>query len=71
MADYVEARSKVNQMRTSHGYYSAVAMIPQSKGSGKEKGKSKGKGGKSKTKMRQNAKPPAAKARGHAAVGAQ
>ena len=29
MANYMEARSKVNQMRMSRGYYPVVAMIPE------------------------------------------
>ena len=72
MANYVEARSKVNQMRMSRGYYPVVAMIPENKGAGgKDKGKSKGKSSKGKTKARQAPKPPGAKSRGKAALGAQ
>ena len=32
MANYVEARSKLNQLRVSRGYYPVVAMIPDQKG---------------------------------------
>ena len=71
MAHYAEARDKVNQMRMSRGYYPVVAMIPERGSGGKDKGKSKGKSSKGKTKTKQAPRPPGAKSRGKAALGAQ
>ena len=70
MANYVEARSKLNQMRVSRGYYPVVTMIPDQKNYAGGAGKGKGKKGKSKGKNKQGPKPPSAKARGKAALGA-
>ena len=46
MANYVEARSKLNQMRVSRGYYPVVTMIPDQKNYAGGAGKGKGKKGK-------------------------
>ena len=69
MANYVEARSKLNQLRVSRGYYPVVAIIPDQKGYVGGAGKGKGKKGKSKGKSKQMPRP-SAKARGKAALGA-
>ena len=78
MANYIEARQKLNQMRVSRGYYPVVAMVPEgasrssSQGgsfSGGGKGK-KGKGDKSKKGSKQAPKPPQARMKGKAALGA-
>lgn len=70
MANYVEAGSKLNQMRVSRGYYPFVAMVPDQRSYSGGAGKGKGKKGKGKGKSKQQPKPPAAKARGKAALGA-
>ena len=70
MANYVEARSKLNQLRVSRGYYPVVAMVPDQKSYTGGAGKGKGKKGKVKGKGKQQPKPPSAKARGRAALGA-
>ena len=71
MANYVEARSKMNQMRVSRGYYPVVAMVqPERTYNGSGSGKGKSKKGKGKAKGKQQPKPPSAKARGRAALGA-
>ena len=79
MAGYTEARQKLNQMRMSRGYYPVVAMVPdqmtykgppKGKGLGTSKGKSKNKKG-SPGSSKQAPKPPSAKARGRAALGAE
>ena len=74
MANYVEARQKLNQMRVSRGYYPVVAMIPEQKnysspGGKGGKSKSRGKGGGKQKGMKQGPKPPQIKARGKAALG--
>ena len=85
MAGYTEARQKLNQMRMSRGYYPVVAMVPDqggstykgfmtSKGNSKGKGKSKSKGKKGSGNVvgsKQAPKPPSAKARGRAVMGAE
>ena len=70
MANYVEARSKLNQLRVSRGYYPVVAMVPEQRNYTGGAGKGKGKKGKVKGKGKQQPKPPSAKARGRAALGA-
>ena len=75
LANYVEARQKLNQMRVSRGYYPVVAMVPDGSsrppttGKGKKgkgfKGFSKGKKG-----SKQSPKPPHARSKGRAILGA-
>ena len=75
MANYVEARQRVNQLKLSRGYFPVVAMVDQqrpfSKGSGKQrpqKGKNKGK--KSGGGGKQSSKGSTVKAGGKSALGA-
>ena len=73
LANFVEARSKLNQVRTNRGFYPVVALVdPNNMRSGSNKGKSKGKGkSKSKAKGRGSSPPQkgGAKARGKALFG--
>ena len=76
-ANFVEARSKLNQMRVNRGFYPVVALVDQngmkgsgkskSKGKGKSKGKSKGRG----SSPSQKGSFGTAKSRGKAAMSSE
>lgn len=71
-AAYVEARSKVNQMRLARGFYPVVAMIDGQQKEHSYKGNSKSKKGKSKKgkgSKQAPRPPPQTRARGKAALG--
>lgn len=71
-ANFVEARSKMNQMRVNRGFYPVVALIDSSGKGGSNRSKSKGKQkGKGKPKGRGSSPPQkgGAKARGRAVFG--
>lgn len=76
-ANFIEAKSRLNQVRMNRGFYPVVALMDagsSQKGSGKQgskprsKGKSKGKSKGSKSSSSAYTKPPGAKARGKAAM---
>ena len=71
LANYVEAKQKLAQLRVSRGFFPVVALAPDGRGHG-GKGSSKGKHvkGKGKTKSKQLPRPPPRpKERGRAALG--
>ena len=72
-ATYMEAKSKLNMMRTSRGYYPVVAMIQQPGQQGPFRPRASGKGGKNKSKSSPSSpsKGSTAKARGRQALGKQ